>query len=400
MSMTRPLKEPLSINFPKTGSALSAEWERICSSLSSRMNELEEARQGIAEVDKEMAVLFEKRMRLASKVLDYKKGNGLPILDAAQEARVIANNTDNISDPSIQEYYVLFLRDMMKISKAYQGRLMNGMKIAYCGVPGAFAHIAAQTVFPEADIVPYPDFESAYKACETGEADTAVLPVENSFAGDVGGVMDLTFHGSLYINLMLELDVSQNLLGLPGTRPEDIRTVLSHPQALAQCARFITDRGLEAREFSNTAAAAKEVVRLGDKSIGAIASRQTALLYGLEVLEPNINSAVANTTRFAVFSRARNKASLPETDGEHFILVFTVRNEAGALAKILNIIGSHGFNMSSLHSRPVAGPLWNHYFFAELEGGVETENGRDLLRQLETVCDRLKMVGSYKSLKI
>ena len=101
-----------------------------------------------------------------------------------------------------------------------------------------------------------------------------------------------------------------------------------------------------------------------------------------------------------MFSRALNKATLPQTDGEHFILVFTVRNEAGALAKILNIIGSHGFNMSSLHSRPVAGPLWHHYFFAELEGCVSGENGQDLLRQLDTVCDRLKMVGSYHSLKI
>ncbi|MBR5043435.1 MAG: ACT domain-containing protein, partial [Bacteroidales bacterium] len=200
--------------------------------------------------------------------------------------------------------------------------------------------------------------------------------------------------------LMLELDVSQNLLGLPGAKPGDIRTVLSHPQALAQCAKFVTARGFESRECSNTAQAAKMVAESGDKTLGAIASRETAVLYGLEVLEPNINSSVSNTTRFAVFSRALNKATLPGMEGEHFILVFTVRNEAGALAKILNIIGSHGYNMSSLHSRPVAGPLWNHYFFAELEGSVETENGRDLLRQLETVCDRLKMVGSYHSLKV
>lgn len=364
------------------------------------MNELEEARLGIASVDKDIAALFEERMRLVSKVLDYKKGNGLPILDARQEERVIANNISNISDPSVREYYVLFLRDMMKISKAFQGRLMNGMRIAYCGVPGAFAHIAAGKAFPEATPVPFPDFESAYRACENGDADIAILPVENSFAGDVGGVMDLCFSGSLYINLMLELDVSQNLLGIKGAAPSDIKTVLSHPQALAQCAKFITDRGLEAREFANTAMAAQEVAQAGDKSLGAIASRETAGLYGLEVLEPNINSQVANTTRFAVFSRALNKASLPGSSGEHFILVFTVRNEAGALAKILNVIGSHSFNMSSLHSRPVAGPLWNHYFFAELEGSVDSENGRDLLRQLQTVCDRLKMVGSYNSLSL
>ena len=364
------------------------------------MNDLEEARLEIGAVDKKIASLFEERMRLAGRILDYKKGNGLPILDAAQEERVIANNISNIDDPSIQEYYVLFLRDMMKISKAYQARLMDGMKIAYCGSPGAFAHIAAHSVFPQADIVPYPDFESAYKACEAGDADTAILPVENSFAGDVGGVMDLCFGGTLYINLMLDMDVSQNLMGVPGARIEDIRTVISHPQALAQCAKFITDHGFEAKECSNTAEAAKQVAAAGDKTVAAISSRDTAALYGLEILEANINSSIVNTTRFAVFSRALNKATLPQTDGEHFILVFTVRNEAGALAKILNIIGSHGFNMSSLHSRPVAGPLWHHYFFAELEGCVSGENGQDLLRQLDTVCDRLKMVGSYHSLKI
>ena len=223
------------------------------------MNDLEEARLEIGAVDKKIASLFEERMRLAGRILDYKKGNGLPILDAAQEERVIANNISNIDDPAIQEYYVLFLRDMMKISKAYQARLMDGMKIAYCGSPGAFAHIAAHSVFPQADIVPYPDFESAYKACEAGEADTAILPVENSFAGDVGGVMDLCFGGTLYINLMLDMDVSQNLMGVPGARIEDIRTVISHPQALAQCRNWLRKNlpSAETIPVFSTATAAK-----------------------------------------------------------------------------------------------------------------------------------------------
>ena len=364
------------------------------------MNCLEESRLSIREVDKKIASLFEERMRLCARLLEYKKEHALPILDAEQEARVVSDRLDNIKDPAIQEYYVLFLRDMMKISKAYQARLMYGMKIAYCGVPGAFSHIASTRVFPDAELTPFPDFASAYHACESGEADVAILPVENSFAGDVGGVMDLCFTGSLYINMMLELDVSQNLVGIKGARPEDIKKVVSHPQALAQCAEYITRRGYEAKEFNNTAMAAQHVARAGDVSLGAIASRETADLYGLEILEGGINSSTANTTRFAVFSRARNHTTTPETEGEHFILVFTVRNEAGALAKILNIIGSHGFNMSNLHSRPVSGPLWNHYFFAELEGSVCTENGEDLLTQLGTVCDRLRLIGAYRSLKI
>ena len=364
------------------------------------MNSLEESRLSIREVDRKIASLFEERMLLCAEILKYKKANGLPILDVEQEARVVADRLDNIKDPAIQEYYVLFLRDMMKISRAWQGRLMYGMKIAYCGVPGAFAHIASRTVFPDAELVSCPDFSTAYHSCEAGDADAAILPVENSFAGDVGGVMDLCFTGNLHINLMIDLDVSQNLLGIKGAKSDDIKRVVSHPQALAQCAEYITKRGFEAEEFSNTALAARYVAEQGDPSLGAIASRETAKLYGLEVLEGGINSSTANTTRFAVFSRASNKTTQPETEGEHFILVFTVRNEAGALAKILNIIGSHGFNMSSLHSRPVAGPLWNHYFFAELEGSVCSENGEDLLRQLETVCDRLKLVGAYRSLKI
>jgi len=364
------------------------------------VNPLEEARLGIRAVDKDIAALFEQRMRLVGKVLEYKKAVGLPILDAEQEARVVAAGALNVPDPELQEYYILFLREVMKISRAYQARLMNGMKVAFSGIQGAFAHIAGSRAFPHAQMQPYPDFSSAYHACESGEADVVILPVENSFAGDVGGVMDLCFSGSLYINLMLDMDVSQNLLGIKGAASGGVRKVVSHPQALAQCAEYITARGLESEEFPNTAVAAQYVADTADPTIAAIASRETASLYGLEVLDGGINSSTLNTTRFAVFSRVRNCATMPETSGEHFILVFTVRNEAGALAKILNIIGSHGFNMSSLHSRPVAGPLWNHYFFAELEGSVRTEDGSDLLRQLETVCDRLKLIGDYKSLKI
>ena len=363
------------------------------------MNELETSRAQIAALDKEMAALFEKRMQAVEGVLSYKIRNGLPILDAAQEERVLSRGAAYIDNPVLQEYYVLFQRGVMDISKAYQSRLMQGMKIAYSGIPGAFAHIASMKLFPDAQALAYPDFESAYRACEDGEADAAILPVENSYAGDVGRVMDLSFSGGLYINRMGTLDVTQNLLGLPGTRISDIRKVVSHPQALAQCASYIQEHGFEEVEYSNTALAAQYVSQLADPSVAAIASAETAALYGLEVLETHINASTVNTTRFAVFSKAR-QASGGVSAGDHFILVFTVRNEAGALAKILNIIGAHGFNMSSLHSRPMTSQEWKHYFFAELEGDVNGSEGQDLLRQLETVCDKLKMIGSYKNLAL
>ncbi|MBO4446760.1 MAG: hypothetical protein J5764_01390, partial [Bacteroidales bacterium] len=230
--------------------------------------------------------------------------------------------------------------------------------------------------------------------------DAAVLPVENSFAGDVGGVMDLAYSGSLHINMMAELDITQNLLGVKGAKLSDVRKVISHPQALAQCAAYISEKGFSVEEAGSTSDAARMVAETGDSSVAAVASVETASLYGLDVLERHINTAGANATRFAVFSRAGCMVADASAQDEHFILVFTVRNEAGALAKILNVIGSHGFNMSNLHSRPAAGMLWKHYFFAELEGSAGSENGQDLIRQLETVCDRLKLVGTYKTLHL
>lgn len=155
------------------------------------------------------------------------------------------------------------------------------MKIAYSGVEGAFANIAASRIFPDGHLVSFGDFEEAYNAVVDGECDCCVLPIENSFAGEVGQVMDLMFQGSLYINGVYGLPVVQNLLALPGTKMSDIKEVVSHPQALSQCAAYITKHGYSMRQSSNTARAAKEVVERGDPHVAAIASAETAELYGL-----------------------------------------------------------------------------------------------------------------------
>lgn len=360
------------------------------------MNELEAARLKIQQVDKEIAALFEQRMTAAQSVLNYKMQNGLPIYDPEQEKRVIERNTGYIQDPVIKEYYVPFLKNLMDVSKAYQTRLMSGTKVAYSGIPGAFAHIAAQKLFPNAEFVACPDFESAYRSCERGDTDIVVLPVENSYSGDVGGVMDLAFGGDLYVNMMIDLNVTQNLMAIKGAGIDGIKTVVSHPQALSQCAGFISRHGYQQIEFENTARAAKYVAESGDNTVAAIASVETAQEYGLDILAEHINTSGSNTTRFAIFSKVKNAPSGKASYDRNFILMFMVKNEAGALAKALNIIGSHGFNMSNLHSRPTKGTMWSYYFYAELEGNVNSSEGDDLLRQLGTVCEKLKMAGSYK----
>lgn len=357
------------------------------------MDLLEQARSIINEVDEEMAQLFVRRMKAAETVAQYKKEHGLPVLDAAREEIVLRRGAERVQDEELRAYYVNFIRNNMAISRAYQHRLLEGMRVAYCGTEGAFAHIATGKLFPSAKRVAYGDFVSAYRAVEAGDCDAAVLPVENSYNGEVGQVTDLMFSGSLYVNAMLDLAVSHDLLVVPGTSREAIKTVLSHPQALGQCAEYIRRHGWQTQEYTNTALAAKHVAEVRDPSVAAIASEEAAGVFGLEVMERNVNASRSNTTRFAVFSRAED--TNPARKGETFVLVFTVKNEAGSLARAIEVIGQHGFNMRTLRSRPMKELLWQYYFYVEAEGNVHTENGNDMMRELERVCDRLKLVGTY-----
>lgn len=364
------------------------------------MNKLEEARKSINEIDAEIAKLFEKRMEASKLVAEYKKENGLSILDSSREAEIIQKNAELINDQVVREHYVEFLKQTMKISRAYQSRLNEGIKIAYNGVAGAFAYIASKKMFPEGTPVSYPDFVSAYQAVENGECDVAVLPIENSYAGDVGTVMDLIFSGSLYVNQVIDLPIVHNLIAPKGATLSSIKKVISHPQALSQCADFIAKNGYETESFANTAVSAQYVKEKGDITIGAIASDETANIFGLEIIESNVNTSRNNTTRFAVFSRAQNTPSESSSKmHDHFILTFTVKNEAGALAKTLDIIGAHGFNMRNLRSRPMKELLWSYYFYIEADGNINTRDGKEMLRILGATCDKLKLAGTYRELK-
>ena len=354
-------------------------------------NRLEEARKIINKVDAQMAELFVERMRAAELVCAYKKEYGLPILDAKRENVVIERNASAIEDEVLRGYYIDFLRDVMAVSRAYQYRMQSGLKVAYSGVEGTFAHIAAGRIFPEANRIPYRDFALAYDAVIRGESDFAVLPIENSYAGEVGQTIDLLFTGTLYVNGIYELKICQNLLGVPGATVADIRRVTSHPQALSQCHDYIALHGFTTEEASNTAIAAKTVAESGDKTLGAIASVETAELYGLQVLDTNIHKSAENTTRFAVLSKVR--ANTPAYTNS--VLMFSVKNEAGTLANAIGIIGKYGYNMTALRSRPLKDHSWQYYFYIELDGSTDTDDGRQMMRELGAVCDKLKLAGTF-----
>ena len=258
-------------------------------------------------------------------------------------------------------YYVQFLRGILDLSCAYQSKLLNGMKVAYSGVKGAYGYLAARRMFPEAQLIAYPDFAAAHRAVELGEADSVVLPLENSCAGEVGAVMDLLFSGELYINQVLDMEIDHSLLGVEGA-----------------------------------AADTEYVRRANDPALAAIASEDAAEVFGLRVLERGINTMRTNTTRFAALSRTQNQ---PETtkkrEDENFVLVFTVQNDAGSLAQTLNIIGAHGYNMRTLRSRPMKGLSWKYFFYVEAEGCINNTNGREMLQELSATCAKLRLVGAY-----
>lgn len=362
------------------------------------MNELEQARKIINEVDTQMAQLFERRMEACELVAKYKKEHGLSILDEQREKEVIAKNSSLIENSVYKEYYTEFIKETMRISRSYQTRLNEGQRVAYSGVEGAYAYIAARKMYPGATLVSYPNFESAYRSVENGESDVAVLPIENSYAGDVSTVMDLMFSGTLYVNQVINLPITHCLMANDGVELTQIKKVISHPQALAQCQEYIKNMGFEAITCENTALGAKSVKENSLTDTGAIASMETAELFGLKVLASGINASRTNTTRFVAFSRAQNSPNTKSRNmNERFILMFTVRNEAGALAKTIDIIGAHRFNMCNLHSRPMKELLWNYYFYVEADGNINTQNGKDMLRELSATCDRLKLVGTFIS---
>lgn len=360
------------------------------------MQDIKESRKKINQIDEQMAALFKKRMDVCKDIALYKKESGLSVRDEVREAEVVMRNSEKIEDLELQPYYADFIKGVIDVSCKYQSALMRKMRVAYSGTTGAFAHIAAKRMFPEAEYVAFSSFKEAYDAVQSGEYDCAVLPIENSYAGEVGEVMDLIFSGDLCINQVLDVPIEHDLLAVDGASIDDIKTVVSHPQALAQCGEYILGHGFETKTYSNTALAAEFVKEQNDPSIAAIASADSAEIFGLTALDRRINDNRNNTTRFASFSRVKNKPqSVAKRENENFILVFTVQNESGALASALNIIGAHNFNMRSLRSRPMKNLQWNYYFYIEAEGNVNTENGKEMLQELSALCAKLKLAGSY-----
>lgn len=354
------------------------------------MDALEQARAEIDTVDAQLAALFERRMAAVLQVAEYKRAHGLPIYDAAREAAVLEKAAARIQQPALRPYYKDHVQHMMDIAKQYEAAVLGQNRAAYQGVEGAFAHIALKALFPHAEAVSYSTWDEVFEAVASGEAAHGVVPFENSHAGDVSAVLDLCYnHPELWVVDVYDLPISQNLLVLPGTQLSQLRTVYSHQQAIAQSETFLKQFRLPATAMANTAMAAKFVAESKDPTKAAIASAETAALYGLEILVPNINTDGDNTTRFIVLSREK------PTVGNRFSLLFTVDNKPGKLAEVIQVIGASGFNMESIKSRPMPHIPFEYYFYVELVGDAAAGETAALLRELDRTCRTVRLLGVY-----
>ena len=272
------------------------------------------------------------------------------------------------------------------------------MRIAYQGVAGAYSHIASMTVYPGQEYLPCDTFEKAMKLVSEGEADLAMIPVENSNAGRVSDVHFLLPQTGLHIIGEFFLPINHQLLGLPGTKLADVKSASSHPQALAQWSEFLKRHGIKPTARIDTALSCQDVLKFQDKSIAAIASKLAGEIYGLDVVAPNIENARNNTTRFLIMAR---EPEIPEDDGGEFItsFIFKAKNIPAALYKALGGFATNGINITKLESYLLEGKFVSAQFYAEIESHPSRKAFQNAFDELKFFSESIHVLGTYRANK-
>ena len=376
------------------------------------MIDLQECRKEIDVIDKEIMSLFEKRMKVCEDVAKYKIHTGKKVLDPKREKdklKVLEEQAHGeFNTLGVQELF----QQIMAISRKRQYQLLtsNGIEekrdyemvdalplkdvnVVFQGVEGAYSYAAMRAYFPD-DINSYhvKTFRDAMEEVASGKADYAVLPIENSTEGIVTDIYDLLTEYQLYIVGEQGVKVEHVLLGLPGVGLGEIESVYSHPQALAQCKRYLEQHpSWKTVKTENTAGAAKKIHEEQRREQSAIASRAAGELYGLSVLAENICYNEKNVTRFIVVSAK----PVYEKTAAKVSVCFELPHTSGTLYNMLSHFIYNGLNMTKIESRPIAGKTWEYRFFVDFEGNLEQPAVKNALRGLEAEANRMRVLGNY-----
>ena len=274
-------------------------------------------------------------------------------------------------------------------------KINNNEIIAFQGANGAHSNLACLKFYPEMQAQAFDSFYDVFKAVENNEAKYGMIPLENSYAGRVSEIHDLLQKHDVSIVAEHFFPITHNLVGIRGTKLEDIKEILSHPQALMQSQENLRKLGVKITEFSNTAKAAERIASLGDKSKGALCSKLASDLFGLEVIKENMqDSGNDNITIFIVISRQQQEVD-PEKNKVITALLFTIRNIPGALYKALGGFATNGVSLVKLESYIPSGASKQAKFFISIEGHPSQRNVALGLEELGFFSKNVKLLGVY-----
>jgi len=368
-------------------------------------------REQISEVDAELMRIFNRRMDLAQEIAHTKIQSRTAVYDARREAEVsdlarqragldMATRVDSLMKTMMRisrekQYDILLPGDQkwvigQELQKA--GTTLSHLNsVVYGGTRGSYSEYAADKLFPDARKMEALTFAKACESVLTGEADVAVLPLENTTGGTVDNVYELLQKKNLHIVRATSIAVVHKLAVIPGTKLEEIRSVTSHPQGLSQCSEIIRQYGWDAIPSENTAFASEEVKTKGDASLAAISSEEAALRNGLEILPVEICNTTSNQTRFI----AVTKDLIITPDADRISTLMHLPHRSGALVAALEIFADRGLNLSSIFSRPIQNTPGEYSFFLDFICPAMGKDALLALYQLSAEMPYVKVLGWY-----
>ena len=348
---------------------------------------LDDWRSRINELDNQILHLLNQRAEAALKIGDLKRRQDGPSYVPEREAEILARLATQNAGPLPAEAVRAVWAEIISACRT----LERPLTVAYLGPPATFTHQASLRRFGSAaTLIPARSIGEVFADVERGRADVGVVPVENSTEGAVNVTLDRLVQSDAVICGELHLAIVQSLLSRAGALAE-IKRVVSHPQALAQCRSWLAQHlpGVPTEETNSTAAAAE--IAAADATVAAIASELAGRLYGVPVLQAGIEDVPDNSTRFLVIGRQ----PCSPTGSDKTSIVFAMRDEPGVLHRILEPCARLGINLSKIESRPAKHRPWKHVSFVDLEGHRDTPNVASALREIGAQTLFLKILGSY-----
>lgn len=351
---------------------------------------LEELRARIDELDRDFVKLLNRRMTLSLEIGHFKSAAARNVVDRERESEILRRLASENPGPLSEQALSSVFREIFSGSRALQ----SPVTIAFLGPAGTYTHEAAIEMFGHsASFLPCVTVRDVFEEVVHGGVTYAVAPIENSIEGSVRETLDLLMTSSIGVCREVSLRVSHALMNLTG-RIEDIRQVISHPQALAQCRRWLANKlpGIPLRETSSTAKAAEQAME--NEGTAAIASERLCIRLGLQIIRRGIQDSPENITRFFALGRAK---PVP-TGNDKTSIVFWTENKPGALHRILTEFAEHGINLSRIESRPDRGAVpWKYAFFVDLEGHRDDVEVATCLKEIADKRTMVKVLGSFPS---